>query len=182
MRRALAVFEGNSGPEHPLTATALNNLAELLLVTNRLAEAEPLLRRALDIDERSIDSNHPNLAVRLANLGLLLRDTNRLAEAESLLRRGVRIHAEFETQNRRRHPDFETVMSSHRSVLSDMGFEEGERQVALALVAPTSFDHPKPPEIVRSDARQAIADARSAGRSTVADTLQAILDEAATQA
>ena len=34
-------------------AVALDNLAQLLQATNRLAEAEPLMRRALAIDEKS---------------------------------------------------------------------------------------------------------------------------------
>jgi hypothetical protein len=38
--------ERRLGAEHPVTATALNNLAALLQATNRLAEAEPLMRRA----------------------------------------------------------------------------------------------------------------------------------------
>ena len=40
----------------------LNNLAQLLQVTNRLAEAEPLYRRALAIDEKSFGPDHPNVA------------------------------------------------------------------------------------------------------------------------
>jgi hypothetical protein len=53
MRRALAVFERSLGQEHPVVATALNNLALLLRDTNLFGEAEPLLRRALRIDEAS---------------------------------------------------------------------------------------------------------------------------------
>ena len=63
-------------------ATALNNLARLLQVTNRLAEAEPLMRRALEIDEASLGPNHPGLSITLNNLAQLLQATNRLAEAE----------------------------------------------------------------------------------------------------
>ena len=40
MRRALAIDEQTYGPEHPKVARRLNNLAELLQATNRLAEAE----------------------------------------------------------------------------------------------------------------------------------------------
>ncbi|MEL7335223.1 MAG: tetratricopeptide repeat protein, partial [Planctomycetota bacterium] len=40
-------------PEHPKVAIRLNNLAQLLQATNRLSEAEPLMRRALAIDEQS---------------------------------------------------------------------------------------------------------------------------------
>ena len=53
MRRALAIWEESFGPGHPNVATSLNNLAQLLWATNRLAEAEPLMRRALAIDEES---------------------------------------------------------------------------------------------------------------------------------
>ena len=63
----------------------LNNLAQLLQATNRLAEAEPLMRRALTIDERSFGPDHPEVAISLNNLAQLLQATNRLAEAEPLI-------------------------------------------------------------------------------------------------
>ena len=53
MRRALAIDEASLGADHPEVAIRLNNLAQLLQATNRLAEAEPLMRRALAIDETS---------------------------------------------------------------------------------------------------------------------------------
>ncbi len=56
-------------------ATGLNNLAQLLQDTNRLAEAEPLMRRALAIDETSYGPDHPNVAIRLNNLATLLYRT-----------------------------------------------------------------------------------------------------------
>ena len=49
------------------TATVLNNLADLLKDTNRLSEAEPLMRRALAIDEKSYGPDHPKVAIRLNN-------------------------------------------------------------------------------------------------------------------
>jgi hypothetical protein len=58
---------------HPDVAIDLNNLAQLLQATNRLAEAEPLMRRALEIDERSYGSEHPKVAIRLNNLAQLLK-------------------------------------------------------------------------------------------------------------
>jgi tetratricopeptide (TPR) repeat protein len=90
-RRALAIDETSSGPDHPNVAIRLNNLAELLRVTNRLAEAEPLYRRALAIGEASSGPEHPKVAIRLNNLALLLKATNRLAEAEPLLLRALAI-------------------------------------------------------------------------------------------
>ena len=44
------------GEQHPAAsavAIRLNNLAQLLQATNRLKEAEPLMRQALEIDEAS---------------------------------------------------------------------------------------------------------------------------------
>src|ERR1700724_958308 len=63
MRRALAIDEKSYGPEHPHVAIDLNNLAKLLMATNRLAEAEPLMRRALVIDEKSFGPQDPRVAI-----------------------------------------------------------------------------------------------------------------------
>ncbi|MEJ8852510.1 tetratricopeptide repeat protein [Variovorax rhizosphaerae] len=91
MRRALAIDENSFGAEHPDVAIHLNNLAQLLQATNRLAEAEPLMRRALAIDEKSFGAEHPDVARGLSNLAALLYATNRLAEAEPLMRRALAI-------------------------------------------------------------------------------------------
>jgi len=91
MRRALSINERSFGPDHPDVARHLNNLAQLLKATNRLAEAEPLMRRALAIDERSFGPDHPDVARDLNNLAMLLGATNRLAEAEPLMRRALAI-------------------------------------------------------------------------------------------
>ena len=72
-------------------ARDLNNLAQLLQATNRLDEAEPLIRRALKINEASFGSHHPTVAIRLNNLAQLLKATNRLDEAEPLIRRALKI-------------------------------------------------------------------------------------------
>jgi Flp pilus assembly protein TadD len=51
MRRALAIDEANFEPHHPKIATRINNLAVLLQATNRLSDAEPLIR-ALELGTR----------------------------------------------------------------------------------------------------------------------------------
>ena len=56
MQRALAIDEKSYGPDHPNVAIDLNNLAQLLQATNRLAEAEPLMQRALVIFVTSLGS------------------------------------------------------------------------------------------------------------------------------
>jgi tetratricopeptide (TPR) repeat protein len=106
--------EQRLGPEHPSTAAALNNLAALLQATNRLAEAEPLMRRALAIDEASYGNDHPKVAIRLNNLASLLQATNRLAEAEPLMARVVEI---FEISYSNDHPYVATVLNNLASLL-----------------------------------------------------------------
>ena len=92
MRRALAIDEQELRPRPPQRRhSASTTSRQLLQDTNRLAEAEPLMRRALAIDEKSYGNDHPDVAVRLNNLAQLLKATNRLAEAEPLMRRALRI-------------------------------------------------------------------------------------------
>ena len=77
MRRALAIDEKSYGPEHPNVASDLNNLAQLLQATNRLAEAEPLMRRALLILLKFTHETghlHPGLSVALKNYSGLLKE------------------------------------------------------------------------------------------------------------
>jgi len=74
-----------------LKTLAQNDLGQLLQATNRLAEAESLMRRSLAIDEQSFGAEHPDVARDLNNLALLLQATNRLAEAEPLMCRALAI-------------------------------------------------------------------------------------------
>jgi hypothetical protein len=48
------------------------NLAQLLKATNRLAEAEPLMRRAVAIFETSLGAGHPNTQTVAVNYRRLL--------------------------------------------------------------------------------------------------------------
>jgi tetratricopeptide (TPR) repeat protein len=91
LERAVAWSESAYGPNDRQTATALNNLAQLLHETNKVAEAEPLMRQALAIDEGSLGDTDPKVATDLSNLSQLLRATNRPAEAEPLQRRALAI-------------------------------------------------------------------------------------------
>ncbi|MYF69036.1 MAG: tetratricopeptide repeat protein, partial [Proteobacteria bacterium] len=47
--RALEIDEAAFGDHHPTVAIRLSNLAGLLYNTNRIEEAEPLMRHALEI-------------------------------------------------------------------------------------------------------------------------------------
>jgi hypothetical protein len=75
MRRALAIDEASFGPDHPDVAIDLNNLAQLLQATNRLSNAEPLMRRHLEIFLQftvATSHEHPHLSAAIANYCVLL--------------------------------------------------------------------------------------------------------------
>ena len=75
MRRALVINEASLGPHHPEVATNLNNLAHLLRATNRLVDAEPLMRRHLVIFidfERRTGHPHPHHDAAVRNYTRLL--------------------------------------------------------------------------------------------------------------
>jgi tetratricopeptide (TPR) repeat protein len=96
------------------TSRLMNELAQLLKATNRLAEAEPLMRRALAIDEQLYGLEHSKVAIRLNNLAQLLQYTNRLAEAEPLMRRALAID---ERSFGPRHPDVATDLNNLAALL-----------------------------------------------------------------
>ena len=97
-RHALA--EATALPIAKLVATVSNGLAHLLDLTNRLDEAELLMRRALEIDEAAYGRQHPTVAKDLNNLALLLHNTNRFDAAEPLIRQALEINkAAFDDQH-----------------------------------------------------------------------------------
>ena len=75
--RALAIREKALGPEHPDTATSLNNLASLLQAQGDLVGARSLFERALAIREKALGPEHPDTASSLNNLANLLQGPGR---------------------------------------------------------------------------------------------------------
>jgi tetratricopeptide (TPR) repeat protein len=90
-QRALAISEQQLGPDHPSTATSLNNLAELYRSQGRYGEAEPLYLRSLAISEQQLGPDHPITAKSLNNLAGLYKSQGRYGEAEPLLLRSLAI-------------------------------------------------------------------------------------------
>ncbi|MFN9644918.1 MAG: tetratricopeptide repeat protein, partial [Cyanobacteriota bacterium] len=142
--QGLTECEERLGPEHPGTATALNNLAALLQATNRLSEAEPLMRRALAIAEASDGNDHPNVATALNNLAQLLQDTNRLEEAEPLMVRVVEI---VEVSYGKDHPNVAPALNNLALLLKATNrVEKAEPLMRRALAideASYGKNHPK---------------------------------------
>jgi tetratricopeptide (TPR) repeat protein len=117
-RRALAICETELGPEHPDTATSLNNLSLQLLVQGDFAGARPLLERAVAIDEKVLGPEHPGTATDLNNLAALLRDTGHAAEAEQLFLRAIAIGEKVLGLD---HPSVATRLSNLAVLLRNTG-------------------------------------------------------------
>ena len=115
LKQALAIAE-TAQPDGAVLATALNNLAALYQATNRLSEAEPLMRRALAIDEKSYGPEHPEVATDLNNLAQLFKATNRLAEAEPLMVRALAID---EKSYGPEHPEVARDLNNLAALLQD---------------------------------------------------------------
>jgi tetratricopeptide (TPR) repeat protein len=72
-------------------AQCLHQLAWVLHVQGRHAEAEMVSREALGIRHQFQGTNHPDVALNLSFLGLFLRAQGKLPEAEPVLREALSI-------------------------------------------------------------------------------------------
>ena len=116
--RALAIREKVLGPEHPDTATSLNNLAVLLQDQGDLAGARPLYERALAIREKALGPEHPDTATSLNNLARLLQAQGDLAGARPLCERALAIR---EKALGPEHPDTATSLNNLALLLQAQG-------------------------------------------------------------
>ena len=126
-----ALSEATALANAKLVAKASSDLAQLLQDTNRIEEAEPLMRRALEIDVTAFGEQHPTVATDLDNLATLLEATNRLGEAEPLRRRALEIDvAAFGEQ----HPTVATDLCNLATLLQDTNrVKEAEPLMRRAL-------------------------------------------------
>ena len=129
LRPALAEAESLANAE--LVASATSHLAHLLYATNRIEEAEPLMRQALKINQAIFGRQHSVVATNLNNLATVLRGTGRYEEAETLMRRVLEI--DKATMNGPR-PSMATHLGNLAMLLTDTNrFEEAESLMRRAL-------------------------------------------------
>ena len=125
-RKALAMRQRDSGPKHPETAIAMNNLGNVLLAQRKVVEAERLQRGALQILESALGKDHPRTGVSCSNLADVLRAKGDAASAKALYRRTLAI-------DERAHG------MAHREVAADLDnlaaylLELGEKTEAASL-------------------------------------------------
>ena len=108
-QRALTIREQVLGPEHPDTASSLNNLAGLYDHQGLYAQAEPLYQRALAIWEKVLGPEHPDTATSLNNLALLYHHQGLSAQAEPLFQRALAIREQVLGAE---HPDTATSLNN----------------------------------------------------------------------
>jgi tetratricopeptide (TPR) repeat protein len=141
--RALAIYERTLGPEHPGTATYLNNLALLLKDQGDLAGARPLYERALAIREKALGPEHPWTALSLQSLAAMLQAQGDLAGARPLYERALAI---YEKTLGPEHPDAATCLHNLAVLLKEQGDLAGARPLyerALAIYEKTlGPEHP----------------------------------------
>ena len=89
--QALAMMEERWGPDHPMLARVLNNLASLEYRTGHRDQAGQRLRRALDIAERRLGPEHPSYAAILANYAAFLRQSGDKSRAKVLETQSIQI-------------------------------------------------------------------------------------------
>ena len=131
--RTHAWTEDNLGPEHPDTATSLNNLALLNHNQGLYAKAEPIYQRALDIREKVLGPEHPDTAISLNNLAGLNYSQGLYAKAEPLYQRALSIR---EKALGPEHPDTANSLNNLAELHNAQGLyakAESHYQRALAI-------------------------------------------------
>jgi len=88
-QRLVAVRTRRYGAQHPETAIALHNNAEILIALNQLAAAEEVQRAAVDVFAAKLGPNHFNTAAGVHNLGAIRLKQKRYPEAEQYLRQAL---------------------------------------------------------------------------------------------
>jgi tetratricopeptide (TPR) repeat protein len=113
--RALAIHEKVLGPEHPYTATSLNNLAGLLQEQGDLVKARSLFERALAI---VLGPEHPHTVYNLNSFAKLFQDQGHLVRARLLYERALAIREKVLGPG---HPDTATSLNDLAGLLQDQG-------------------------------------------------------------
>ena len=145
--RALAIREKTLGPDHPATATALNNLATLYASVGRFASAEPLYQKALAIREKTLGPDHPDMAASLANLARVYERERRYADAEPLLKRSLTIGEKTFGPN---HPNVAGVLNSLAFLYQDEArYADAEPLYRRALTIAENALGPEHPDAIR---------------------------------
>jgi CHAT domain-containing protein/tetratricopeptide (TPR) repeat protein len=141
--RVVAIHQKVAGPEHPLTATSISNLGNVLYLQGKFEDAEQAHRRALGIREKVLGRNHPDTATSMNNLANVLFEQGKdeqLAPSEQRVRARSQIRVFTETEDLYRralaiqesslgpdHPSLAATLNNLGALLDQRGkYEEAE--------------------------------------------------------
>jgi tetratricopeptide (TPR) repeat protein len=146
--RALALAKNACGPEDPIVAKSINNLARVLIAQGDLGSARPLCEQSLEINEKRFGPDHPGITPSLNTLGYLLRMQNDLAGARRHYQRALEIRERALGPN---HPDTARSLSNLGSVLQAQSDLAGARPyIERALAIRQRVLDPDHPETAQS--------------------------------
>ena len=146
-REAVEVYRRQLGPEHPITATGLNNLGITLYRKGDFAAAEPLLREALRLQRRDLGDDDPAVAGSLENLAGMLAERGDVTAAEPLAREALALQRKLGDRN----PIVARCTNSLAVLLHYRGdLAAAERLFREALVLRREILPPEHPDIAAS--------------------------------
>jgi serine/threonine-protein kinase len=135
LERSLAIAEEIYGPDHPVVAAILSNLANNLLSGERAPDqVKALFERSLVINEKAYGPDHPKVAMSLLRLGLVLKHRGEKRKARPLLERSLAV---FEKTHGPTHWDVAFTLSHLAMMLKDARETEKARPLferAAAIV------------------------------------------------
>lgn len=114
----VGLAESALGPDHPVLASSLNNLAAVYTGLRRYADAEPLYLRAMATRQRAHGPHHRSLVVDLNNLAVLYMNQKRYPQAEPLYWRALAI---LESSLGPDHPEVAQSLTNLVSLYSTQG-------------------------------------------------------------
>lgn len=125
LREALAMRKAALGDApHPDIAENMNNLALLLMESQRYDESETLFRQAMEMKSALYGAVHPDVATGLNNLGLLYSSKGDLERAEQTYEEALGMQRQLRGQQ---HPEVARVLSN----LAFVHYDEGDLAMAI---------------------------------------------------
>jgi eukaryotic-like serine/threonine-protein kinase len=141
IREAAEIFNVTRPAAHPDRVLAETQLAEILLLEDRIAEAAPLFENSLVMQTKLYGTNSREVADVLSSLARIRQTQGLLSEAEAFARQALSAH---EAALGREHSGTAQYRTSLAHVLAQRGqYREAEDLVREAL---TTFEKTLPPD------------------------------------
>ena len=132
--KILTISEKVIGPDHPGTASSLNNLAFLYDKQGLYGKAEPLYMRALAIYENALGHDHQHTGTGLNNLASLYNKQGLYGKAEPLYIRALEIKEKALGSD---HPDTAISLNNLASLYNSQGLYSKAEPLYIRALAIT---------------------------------------------